>query len=129
MKKQIILLFLSVIVTIKPIISFAQMDYPASATHVQQIPSTANPSELGYIILATNIINDSGGKKLASDFTINLVGKSFILASFQALPAPEVKIVTVQPGNYSMSIGNSIGYKISAQYQCEGIIKAGEINT
>ena len=123
------MLFLSVIFTLIPIISFAQIDYHVSPTNAQQIPSTTNPSERGYIILATNIINDSGGKKLASDFTINLVGTSFILASFQALPAPEVKIVTVQPGNYSMSIGNSLGYKISAQYQCEGIIKAGEIKT
>ncbi|MGE0243683.1 MAG: hypothetical protein AB7P56_07120, partial [Nitrososphaeraceae archaeon] len=105
------------------------MDYPVSPTIVQQIPPTAKPSELGYIILATNIINDSGGKKLPTDFTVNIVGQSFILASFQALPAPEVKIVTIKPGNYSLTVGNSLGYKISAQYQCEGNIKAGEIKT
>src|SRR5215204_2466079 len=127
--KYIILLFLSLFATSLPIISFSQMDEPLDRTHTQQIPSTNTQSQPGYLILATIIINDSGGTKVASDFTVNIVGKSFVLASFQALPAPEIKIVSIQEGNYSLSISNVQGYKISQQNQCQGNIKSGEVNT
>ena len=135
--KYIILLFLSLFATSLPIISFSQMDYPTNpmitqqipSIITQQIPSIGNQSQPGFLILATNIINDSGGTKLASDFTVNIVGSSLILASFQALPAPEIKIVSVQEGQYSISIGNSQGYKVSLKNQCEGDIKSGEVKT
>ena len=128
--KYIILLFLSLFATSLPIISFSQMDSPTNPTITQQIPSIGNQSQPGFLILATNIINDSGGTKLPSDFTVNLVGgSSFILASFQALPAPEIKIVSIQEGQYSISIGNSQGYKVSLKNQCEGDIKSGEVKT
>jgi hypothetical protein len=77
-----------------PIISFSQTDYSTNPTIKQQIPSTNTQSQPGYLILATIIINDSGGTKVSSDFTVNIAGNSFILASFQALPAPEIKIVS-----------------------------------
>jgi predicted phosphodiesterase len=131
--KYFILLFLSLFATSLPIISFSQMDYSAHPTITQQIPSTNTQSQPGYLILATIIINDSGGTKVASDFTVNIigkiVGKSFILASFQALPAPEIKIVSMQEGNYSLSISNVQGYKVSQQNQCQGDIKPGEVKT
>jgi predicted phosphodiesterase len=131
--KYIILLFLSLFATSLPIISFSQIDYPTNPTITQQIPSTNTQSQPGYLILATIVINDSGGTKVASDFTVNIVGniigKSFVLASFQALPAPEVKIVSMQEGNYSLSIGNVEGYKVSQQNQCQGDIKSGEVKT
>ena len=117
-----------------PIISFSQMDYSAYPTITQQIPSTnTTQSQQGYLILATIIINDDGGTKVAKDFTVNIVGKivgkSFILASFQALSSPEVKIVSMQEGNYSLSIPNAQGYKVSQQNECEGDIKPGEVKT
>jgi hypothetical protein len=131
--KYIILLSLSLFATSLPIMSFSQMDYSAHPTITQQIPSTNTQSQPGYLILATIIINDSGGTKVASDFTVNIigkiVGKSFILASFQALPAPEIKIVSMQEGNYSLSISNVQGYKVSQQNQCQGDIKPGEVKT
>jgi predicted phosphodiesterase len=132
--KYIILLFLSLFATSLPIISFSQMDYSAYPTITQQIPSTnTTQSQQGYLILATIIINDDGGTKVAKDFTVNIVGKivgkSFILASFQALPSPEVKIVSLQEGNYSLSISNVQGYKISQQNECQGDIKPGEVKT
>ena len=131
--KYIILLFLSLFATSLPIISFSQMDYSAPPTIIQQIPSTNTQSQPGYLILATIIINDSGGTKVSSDFMVNIigeiVGKSFILGSFQALPAPEVKIVSMQEGNYSVSISNPEGYKISQQNECQGDIEHGEVKT
>ena len=125
----IIFLLLSLFATSLPIISFSQMDDPLDSTIIQQIPSTNTQSQPGYIILATIIINDSGGTKLASDFKINIVGKSFILGSFQALPAPQIKIASIQPGDYSISINNVQGYKITQQNQCQGNVKSGEVKT
>jgi Glycosyl hydrolase family 99 len=127
--KYIIFLLLSLFATSLPIISFSQMDDPLDSTIIQQIPSTNTQSQPGYIILATIIINDSGGTKLASDFKINIVGKSFILGSFHALPAPQIKIASIQPGDYSISISNVQGYKITQQNQCQGNVKSGEVKT
>ena len=131
--KYIILFFLSLFATSLPIISFAQMEYSTPHTITQQIPSTNNQSQPSYLIIATIIINDSGGTKAAKDFTVNIVGKivgkSFILASFQALPSPEIKIVSMQEGNYSLSISNAQGYKVSQQNECQGDIKPGEVKT
>jgi predicted phosphodiesterase len=131
--KYIILFFLSLFATSLPIISFSQMDYSTPHIITQQIPSTNNQSQPSYLILATIIINDSGGTKVAKDFTVNIVGKivgkSFILASFQALPSPEIKIVSMQDGNYSLSISNAQGYKVSQQNECQGDIKPGEVKT
>lgn len=41
---------------------------------VQQIPTIEKQSQPGFLLLATNIINDNGGTKLASNFTINIAG-------------------------------------------------------
>ena len=131
--KYIILFFLSLFATSLPIISFSQMDYSTPQTITQQIPSTNNQSQPSYLILATIIINDSGGTKVASDFTVNIVGnivgKSFILASFQALSSPETKIVSMQEDNYSLFISNVQGYEVSQQNECQGDIKPGEVKT
>ena len=125
--------FLSLFATSLPIISFSQMDDSVHSTIAQQTPSTNTQSQQSYLIVATVIINDSGGTKVAKDFTVNIigkiVGKSFILASFQALSSPEVKIVSMQEGNYSLSIPNAQGYKISQQNECQGDIKPGEVKT
>ena len=76
--KYIILLFLSLFATSLPIISFSQMDYSAYPTITQQIPSTNTQSQPSYLILATIIINDSGGTKVPSDFTVNIVSNTNI---------------------------------------------------
>ena len=131
--KHIILLFLSLFVTSLPIISFSQMDYSTHPIITRQIPSTSMQFQPGYLILAPIIMNDSGDTKIASDFTVNTagktVGKSFIRTSFQALPEPEIKIVSMQEDNYSLTRSNVQGYKVSQENQCQGDIKPGEIKT
>jgi predicted phosphodiesterase len=128
----LLLLFLPLFATSLPI-SFSQIEFSANSTITQQIPTTNNQSQQGFLILATVIINDSGGTKVAKDFKVNIVGKiegkSFILGSFQALPSPEVKIVSMQEGNYSLSVSNAQGYKVSQQNECQGSIQSGEVKT
>src|SRR5665809_24298 len=131
--KYIILFLLSLFATSLPIISFSQMDDSAHPTVTQQIPSTNTQSQPSYLLIATIIINDNGGTKASSDFTVNIVGKivgkSFILGSVQAVPSPEIKIVSMQEGNYSLFLSNIQGYKASFQNECQGDIKPGEVKT
>ncbi len=131
--KYIILFLLSLFATSLPIISFSQLDSSAHPTITQQIPSTNTQSQPSYLLIATIIINDNGGTKASSDFTVNIVGKiegkSFILGSVQAVPSPEIKIVSMQEGNYSLSLSNIQGYKASFQNECQGDIKPGEVKT
>ena len=106
----------------------------------QQIPSIEKQSQPGFLLIATNIINDNGGTKLASDFTINIAGNTST-PSFQALPAPEIKTVSIEEGKYSLAIGdiqqdeysvyvnNIQGYSVSQENQCEDEIKSGEVKT
>ncbi|MGE0243682.1 MAG: metallophosphoesterase, partial [Nitrososphaeraceae archaeon] len=93
------------------------------------IPSPTNQSEPGYLVLATNIINDNGGKKLPSDFTIDIEADASITPSFKASPENEIKIVSIPNGKYSLSINNDQGYEVIQQNQCEGNIKSGEVKT
>jgi len=94
----------------------------------KQIPLIEKQSQPGYLILTTNIINDNGGTKLASDFTINIAGNTST-PSFQAIQTPEIKTVSIEEGEYSVYVNNFQGYSVSQQNQCEGDIKSGEVKT
>lgn len=109
-------------------------------TVAQQIPLIEKQSQPGYLILTTNIVNDNGGTKRASDFTINIAGNTST-PSFQAIQAPDIKNVSIEEGKYSLAVGdiqqdeysvyinNIQGYSVSQQNQCEGNIKSGEVKT
>ena len=101
---------------------------PAPKIITQLIPSIEKQSQPGYIILTTNIINDNGGTKLASDFTINIAGNTST-PSFQAIQTPEIKTVSIEEGEYSVYVNNIQGYSVSQKNQCEGDIKSGEVKT
>ena len=108
-----------------PIVTFAQSDHLGVPT-IAQIPSVEEQSQRGLLILTTNVINDNGGSKQASDFIINIGGSSAFPSIFNAAQTPEVQIVSIQEGYYSVSVNNTQGYNPSFGNQCEGQIKAGE---
>src|SRR5215217_3624395 len=123
---SLLLLFLSFfIITSFPIISFAQQSDIHVPT-IAQIPSVEEQSKLGFLIITTNVINDNGGTKEESDFIINMLGSQSFPSSLQASPFPQVQIISIQEGQYSISVDNAQGYKISFGNQCEGQIKAGD---
>src|SRR5215216_6181541 len=123
---SLLLLFLSFfIITSFPIISFAQQSDIHVPT-IAQIPSVEEQSKLGFLIITTNVINDNGGTKGESDFIINMLGSPSFPSSLQASPFPQVQIISIQEGQYSISVDNAQGYKISFGNQCEGQIKAGD---
>jgi hypothetical protein len=108
-----------------PIVTFAQSDHLGVPT-IAQIPTVEEQSQRGLLILTTNVINDNGGSKQASDFIINIGGSSAFPSIFNAAQTPEVQIVSIQEGYYSVSVNNTQGYNPSFGNQCEGQIKAGE---
>jgi len=126
------LLFLSLslflFIIISPIVSFAQSDYVEVPT-IAQIPSVEEQSQRGLLILTSNVINDNGGSKQASDFIINILGSPAFPSSFKAVDTPKVQIVSIQEGYYSVSVNDTQGYKTSFGNQCEGQLKAGEIKS
>ena len=81
------------------------------------------------LILTSNVINDNGGSKQASDFIINILGSPSFPSSFKAVDTPKVQIVSIQEGYYSVSVNDTQGYKTSFGNQCEGQLKAGEIKS
>ena len=126
------LLFLSLslflFIIISPIVSFAQSDHLEVPT-IAQIPSVEEQSQRGLLILTSNVINDNGGSKQASDFIINILGSPAFPSSFKAVDTPKVQIVSIQEGYYSVSVNDTQGYKTSFGNQCEGQLKAGEIKS
>ena len=108
-----------------PIVTFAQSDHLGVPT-IAQIPSVEEQSQRGLLILTTNVINDNGGSKQAPDFIINIVGSPAFPSIFNAAQTPEVQIISIQEGYYSVSVNDTQGYNTSFGNQCEGQIKAGE---
>ena len=118
---SLLLLFLSFfIITSFPLVSFAQQSDDVQVPTIAQIPSVEEQSQLGFLIITTNVINDNGGTKQASDFRINMLGSQSFPPSFQAFHSPRVQIISIQEGTYSISVDNAQGYKISFGNHCEG---------
>ena len=126
------LLFLSLslflFIGLLPVVTFAQSDHLGVPT-IAQIPSVEEQSQRGFLILTTNVINDNGGSKHAPDFIINVLGSPSFPSILQAAQTPDVQIISIQAGYYSISVNNTQGYNTSFGNQCEGQIKAGEIKT
>jgi hypothetical protein len=126
------LLFLSLslflFIVLLPIVTFAQSDHLRVPT-IAQIPSVEEQSRGGILILTTNVINDNGGSKQAPDFIINVLGSPSFPSIFQPAQTPEVQIISIKEGYYSISVNNTLGYNTSFGNQCEGQMKAGEIKS
>ena len=126
------LLFLSLslflLIGLLPVVTFAQSDHLGVPT-IAQIPSVEEQSQRGLLILTTNVINDNGGSKQAPDFIINVLGSPSFPSILQAAQTPDVQIISIQAGYYSISVNNTQGYNTSFGNQCEGQIKAGEIKS
>jgi hypothetical protein len=126
------LLFLSLslflFIGLLPVVTFAQSDHLGVPT-IAQIPSVEEQSQRGFLILTTNVINDNGGSKQAPDFIINVLGSPSFPSILQAAQTPDVQIISIQAGYYSISVNNTQGYNTSFGNQCEGQIKAGEIKS
>ena len=126
------LLFLSLslflFIIISPIVGFAQSDHLEVPT-IAQIPSVEEQSQRGLLILTSNVINDNGGSKQASDFIINILGSPAFPSSFKAAPSNLMQVISIQEGDFSISVNNTQGYDTSFGNQCEGQIEVKEVKT
>ncbi|HEX6671875.1 MAG TPA: hypothetical protein VF084_06550 [Nitrososphaeraceae archaeon] len=96
---------------------------------ISQIPTTEEQSQLGFLVVGTNVINDNGGSKQASDFIINILGSTAFPSSFRAAPSNLMQVISIQEGDFSISVNNTQGYDTSFGNQCEGQIEVKEVKT
>ena len=126
------LLFLSLslflFIILPPVVSFGQSDLLELPT-IAQIPSVEEQSQRGFLIITTNVINDNGASKQASEFIINVLGSPSFPSTFHAVQTPKVQFISIQEGYYSISVNNTQDYKASLGNECEGQLTAGEIKS
>ncbi len=91
------------------------------------------PVTTGKIIVTKQVVNDGGGNKRPSDFTINVDGNNPSPQSFPGSSAGST--VTLEPGKYQVSEQGPISseyvpgkYTPSYSADCNGVVKAGETN-
>src|SRR3954452_21429026 len=87
----------------------------------------------GKIVVTKQVVNDGGGNKRPSDFTINVDGNNPSPQSFPGNSAGST--VTLNPGNYQVLEQGPVSsefvpgkYTPSYSTECNGVIKAGETN-
>ena len=98
-------------------------EHISSESAVQSIKG--DEKGVGHLQIKKIVINDDGGTKIATDFTINIVGTNPSPASFNP-PVEGVTIVTIEPGAYDIQEVADQGYVTSYSKDCKGTINADE---
>ncbi len=102
---------------------------PAASQHLNQttqqcVPEPEPPQPVenatGFLILRTNVINDNGGTKQASDFTINILGTQTSPSSLKAAQSPLAQVIALKQGKYFVQIVGIEGYDTKFKHECAG---------
>ena len=75
-----------------------------------------------------HVINDNGGTKTASDFTVNVTATNPSSSSFPGAESPGTTI-TLDAGSYSVDEGAHAGYAKTLSADCSGTIAPGDNKT
>jgi len=86
-----------------------------------QSDSFLSGSQIGVL---TKVINNNGGDKQPKDFNISVTGMQAIPNSFSG--NPDGQIVSLKPGDYSINVSQSLGYKTIYSAGCVGVVGPGE---
>jgi hypothetical protein len=86
-----------------------------------QSDSFLSVSQVGVL---TKVINNNGGDKQPKDFNISVTGMQAIPNSFSG--NPDGQIVSLKPGDYSVNVSQSLGYKTIYSAGCVGVVEPGE---
>jgi uncharacterized repeat protein (TIGR01451 family) len=101
---------------------------------------TVNAADIipANLIVIKHVINDNGGVKVASDFSLSLNHGAFITATttapltlfstFSGQESPGTS-VSLDPGEFSVVEIPNAGYQVSYSADCSGIITAGQTKT
>jgi len=87
-----------------------------------------NDDQAATLVVIKYVINDNGGTKAASDFTIDVTAGNASPASFAGAEAPGTT-VTLNAGSYSVSESRPSGYAASFSADCTGSIAIGQTKT
>ena len=87
-----------------------------------------NDDQAATLIVKKHVINDNGGTKAASDFTMNVTGTN--VQPSTSFPGSETgTTVTLNAGSYSVDESAMSGYTKSIGTNCSGTIANGETKT
>jgi hypothetical protein len=75
-----------------------------------------------------HIVNDNGGTKIASDFTMAVTGTAVSLPSFPGAESPGT-LVTLNAGPYGVDEGAVVGYSKTRSVGCSGSLAIGDTQT
>lgn len=87
------------------------------------ICTITNDDQAATLLVTKTVINDNGGNKIASDFTINVGGTNVSPISFSGAIGTTV---TINAGSYSVDETEIGGYQKTLGENCSGIINNGE---
>lgn len=85
------------------------------------------PGLPGTLHIVKTVVNDNGGTKVASDFTIDVAGTNVSSSSFAGSAAGVD--VTLDAGTYAVTETSLAGYLQTGSGDCSGTIAAGETKT
>lgn len=85
-----------------------------------------NDDKPAHIFVTKTVVNDNGGTKIASDFTINVSGNNPDQTSFAGSASTDV---TIDAGSYDITETPDAGYAVSYSADCSGSILPGETKT
>jgi hypothetical protein len=88
-----------------------------------------NDDAAAHLIVIKHVINDSGGTKVASDFTTTITGVATANPSAPGAEAPGVDNTLTSVGSYSVDEGAHVGYYKTLSADCSGTIALGETKT
>ncbi|MFH1181798.1 MAG: hypothetical protein V1702_02475 [Candidatus Woesearchaeota archaeon] len=86
-----------------------------------------NDDQITQITVIKHVINNDGGTKIASDFTMHISG-SVGSGTFAGAESPGV-ILQVNPGTYSITEDSIKGYAAVSSAECSGTVAQGEQKT
>lgn len=96
----------------------------AGHNYVCTVTNDDTPVSPGTIEIVKHVVNDNGGQKIASDFTISVSGTNASQASFAG--SESTTTVTVDPGTYAVTEATDAGYAATSLTDCAGTIGEGE---
>ena len=105
-------------------VSGSSITLAAGDTATCTIVNNDNP---GTLHVFKHVINDNGGKKTASNFTMQVTGTNVSSASFPG--SEDGTTITFDAGGYSVSEDTVAGYGATLGEDCSGTIGVGESKT
>ena len=91
--------------------------------------TVTNDDQPGTLIVIKHVINDSGGTKVAGDFSLTVSGTNVLpSATFPGAESPGTT-VTLSAGSYSVDEALVFGYTKTLAADCAGVIGNGETKT